>query len=113
MSATEKTNREDPAEIEERLRASREALAADVDALAARFSPKEQAKQAGMRARSRIQETFSPLVEQAEGGLRGATAMVRRAQDGDGEAQRLVGAAVGSAAVLLAALAIGTRLARH
>ncbi|SPT53521.1 Protein of uncharacterised function (DUF3618) [Actinomyces bovis] len=57
MSSPERTR--DVAEIEAQLRASREALAADVDALAARFSPKEQAKQAGKRLGYRLRSALT------------------------------------------------------
>lgn len=100
------------AEIEARLQASREALAADVDALAARFSPKGQARQAGRRALDRAQGALSPLLQHTESGLRSAASAVRQAQAGDAEARRLLGAVAGSATVLLAALAIGSRVAR-
>lgn len=100
------------AEIEARLQASREALAADVDALAARFSPKGQARQAGRRLRQRTQGALSPLLQHTEAGLRSAAGAVRQAQAGDAEARRLLGAVAGSATVLLAALAIGSRVAR-
>lgn len=100
------------AQIESRLQASREALAVDVAALAARLSPREQACQAGRRARNRFQAALDPLLQQAEAGLRGAASTVRQAQEGDVAARRLLGTVAGSASVLLAALAAGSRFAR-
>lgn len=102
-----------PAQIEAQLEASRLELARDVDALAARFSPKEQASQALHQARARLEDTLSPLLDQVEDGLGAASRTLREAQEGDPQAQRRLGAFVTATTAVLAALAIGARLSRR
>ncbi len=102
-----------PEQIEAELDASRQALASDVDALAARFSPKEQASHALQQARTKLEEAFNPLLDQVEDGLAAASRTLREAQEGDSQAQRRLGAFVTATTAVLAALAIGAHLSRR
>ncbi|RJF41919.1 DUF3618 domain-containing protein [Actinomyces sp. 2119] len=88
-----------PEQIEERLRAQRQALAASVDELAARVDPRTQARQTSQQLRGRAEARIAVLRQRAEAyGV--STEMA---------------AALGAAAVasLLAAVLTASRLARR
>ena len=113
-----------PEQIEERLRAQREALAASVDEFASRIDPRTQAKEAGEHLREQAAAGAGRLREQAEAGAgrlrEGARRWAEhaeetweRAKQGDSEASsRLAKAAAVAGGVVTAGIVL-TRLARH
>ena len=113
-----------PEQIEERLRAQREALAASVDEFASRIDPRTQAKEAGEHLREQASAKADHLREQAEAGAgrlrEGARRWAEqaeetweRAKQGDSEASsRLAKAAAVAGAVVTAGVVL-TRLARR
>ena len=112
-----------PEQIEERLRAQREALAASVDEFASRIDPRTQAKEAGEHLREQASAKADHLREQAEAGAgrlrEGARRWAEqaeetweRAKQGDSEASsRLAKAAAVAGGVVTAGIVL-TRLAR-
>ena len=113
-----------PEQIEERLRAQREALAASVDEFASRIDPRTQAKEAGEHLREQASAKAEHLREQAtagagrlrEGARRWAEQAEEtweRAKQGDSEASsRLAKAAAVAGGVVTAGIVL-TRLARR
>ena len=113
-----------PEQIEERLRAQREALAASVDEFASRIDPRTQAKEAGEHLREQASAKADHLREQAEAGAgrlrEGARRWAEqaeetweRAKQGDSEASsRLAKAAAVAGGVVTAGIVL-TRLARR
>ena len=113
-----------PEQIEERLRAQREALAASVDEFASRVDPRTQAKEAGEHLREQASAKADHLREQAEAGAgrlrEGARRWAEqveetweRAKQGDSEASsRLAKAAAVAGGVVTAGIVL-TRLARR
>ena len=113
-----------PEQIEERLRAQREALAASVDEFASRIDPRTQAKEAGEHLREQASAKADHLREQAvagagrlrEGARRWAEQAEEtweRAKQGDSEASsRLAKAAAVAGGVVTAGIVL-TRLARR
>ena len=113
-----------PEQIEERLRAQREALAASVDEFASRIDPRTQAKEAGEHLREQASAKAEHLREQAEAGAgrlrEGARSWAEqaeetweRAKQGDSEASsRLAKAAAVAGGVVTAGIVL-TRLARR
>ena len=113
-----------PEQIEERLRAQREALAASVDEFASRVDPRTQAKEAGEHLREQASAKAEHLREQAtagagrlrEGARRWAEQAEEtweRAKQGDSEASsRLAKAAAVAGGVVTAGIVL-TRLARR
>ena len=77
-----------PEQIEERLRAQREALAASVDEFASRIDPRTQAKEAGEHLREQASAKAEHLREQAEAGAgrlrEGARRWAEQAEAGAG-----------------------------
>ena len=113
-----------PEQIEERLRAQREALAASVDEFASRIDPRTQAKEAGEHLREQASAKAEHLREQAEAGAgrlrEGARRWAEqaeetweRAKQGDSEASsKLAKAAAVTGGVVTAGIVL-TRLARR
>ena len=113
-----------PEQIEERLRAQREALAASVDEFASRIDPRTQAREAGEHLREQASAKADHLREQAEAGAgrlrEGARRWAEqaeetweRAKQGDSEASsRLAKAAAVAGGVVTAGIVL-TRLARR
>ena len=113
-----------PEQIEERLRAQREALAASVDEFASRVDPRTQAREAGEHLREQASAKAEHLREQAEAGAgrlrEGARRWAEqaeetweRAKQGDSEASsRLAKAAAVAGGVVTAGIVL-TRLARR
>ena len=113
-----------PEQIEERLRAQREALAASVDEFASRVDPRTQAREAGEHLREQAVAGADRLREQAEAGAgrlrEGARRWAEqaeetweRAKQGDSEASsRLAKAAAVAGGVVTAGIVL-TRLARR
>ena len=113
-----------PEQIEERLRAQREALAASVDEFASRIDPRTQAKEAGEHLREQASAKADHLREQAaagagrlrEGARRWAEQAEEtweRAKQGDSEASsRLAKAAAVAGGVVTAGIVL-SRLARR
>ena len=113
-----------PEQIEKRLRAQREALAASVDEFASRIDPRTQAKEAGEHLREQASAKAEHLREQAaagagrlrEGARRWAEQAEEtweRAKQGDSEASsRLAKAAAVAGGVVTAGIVL-TRLARR
>ena len=113
-----------PEQIEERLRAQREALAASVDEFASRIDPRTQAREAGEHLREQAAAGAGRLREQAEAGAgrlrEGARRWAEqaeetweRAKQGDSEASsRLAKAAAVAGGVVTAGIVL-TRLARR
>ena len=113
-----------PEQIEERLRAQREALAASVDEFASRIDPRTQAKEAGEHLREQASAKADHLREQAEAGAGRLREAARRwaeqaeetwerAKQGDSEASsRLAKAAAVAGGVVTAGIVL-TRLARR
>ena len=113
-----------PEQIEERLRAQREALAASVDEFASRIDPRTQAKEAGEHLREQAVSGADRLREQAEAGAARLREGARRwaeqaeetwerAKQGDSEASsRLAKAAAVAGGVVTAGIVL-TRLARR
>ena len=88
---------EGPEDIEARLRAQRETLAASVDELAARVDPRTQARQAGEDLRDRADTTASELRDRAADLVGRARRAIEDARAGDSEAIKRVAAVAGGA----------------
>ncbi|OLO77776.1 hypothetical protein BKH18_05575 [Actinomyces oris] len=113
-----------PEQIEERLRAQREALAASVDEFASRVDPRTQAKEAGEHLREQASAKAEHLREQAtagagrlrEGARRWAEQAEEtweRAKQGDSEASSKLAKAAAVAGGVVTAGIVLTRLARR
>ena len=113
-----------PEQIEERLRAQREALAASVDEFASRIDPRTQAKEAGEHLREQASAKADHLREQAaagagrlrEGARRWAEQAEEtweRAKQGDSEASSKLAKAAAVAGGVVTAGIVLTRLARR
>ena len=113
-----------PEQIEERLRAQREALAASVDEFASRIDPRTQAKEAGEHLREQASAKADHLREQAvagadrlrEGARRWADQAEEtweRAKQGDSEAASKLAKAAAVAGGVVTAGIVLTRLARR
>ena len=113
-----------PEQIEERLRAQREALAASVDEFASRIDPRTQAREAGEHLREQASAKAEHLREQAEAGAgrlrEGARRWAEqaeetweRAKQGDSEASSRLAKAAAVAGGVVAAGIVLTRLARR
>ena len=124
-----------PEQIEERLRAQREALAASVDEFASRVNPRTQAKEAGEHLREQASAKADHLREQAAAGagrLREqaeagagrlheearrwadqAEETWERAKQGDSEATSALAKAAAVAGAVVTAGVVLTRLARR
>lgn len=99
-----------PEQIEARLRAQREELAASVDDLAARVDPRVQARAAGEQLRERAQSAGSDLRTRVSDLGERARRTVERAQEGDSEALTAVLAAAGG--LVATGLVLGRLLRR-
>ena len=113
-----------PEQIEERLRAQREALAASVDEFASRVDPRTQAREAGEHLREQARARADHLREQAvagadrlrEGARRWAEQAEEtweRAKQGDSEASSKLAKAAAVAGGVVTAGIVLTRLARR
>ena len=113
-----------PEQIEERLRAQREALAASVDEFASRIDPRTQAREAGEHLREQAAAGAGRLREQAEAGAgrlrEGARRWAEqaeetweRAKQGDSEASSKLAKAAAVAGGVVTAGIVLTRLARR
>ena len=113
-----------PEQIEERLRAQREALAASVDEFASRVDPRTQAKEAGEHLREQASAKADHLREQAEAGASRLREEARRwaeqaeqtwerAKQGDSEATSTLAKAAAVAGAVVTAGVVLTRLARR
>ena len=113
-----------PEQIEERLRAQREALAASVDEFASRVDPRTQAREAGEHLREQAVAGADRLREQAEAGAgrlrEGARRWAEqaeetweRAKQGDSEASSQLAKAAAVAGGVVTAGIVLTRLARR
>ena len=113
-----------PEQIEERLRAQREALAASVDEFASRIDPRTQAKEAGEHLREQASAKADHLREQAEAGAgrlrEGARRWAEqaeetweRAKQGDSEASSRLAKAAAVAGGVVTAGVVLARLARR
>ena len=113
-----------PEQIEERLRAQREALAASVDEFASRVDPRTQAREAGEHLREQAVAGADRLREQAEAGAgrlrEGARRWAdqaeetwERAKQGDSEATSALAKAAAVAGGVVTAGIVLTRLARR
>ena len=113
-----------PEQIEERLRAQREALAASVDEFASRIDPRTQAKEAGEHLREQASAKADHLREQAAAGAGRLREEARRwaeqaeetwerAKQGDSEASSKLAKAAAVAGGVVTAGIVLTRLARR
>ena len=113
-----------PEQIEERLRAQREALAASVDEFASRVDPRTQAREAGEHLREQASAKADHLREQAvagagrlrEGARRWAEQAEEtweRAKQGDSEASSRLAKAAAVAGDVVTAGIVLTRLAHR
>ena len=113
-----------PEQIEERLRAQREALAASVDEFASRVNPRTQAKEAGEHLREQAAAGAGRLREQAEAGAGRLHEEARRwadqaeetwerAKQGDSEATSALAKAAAVAGAVVTAGIVLSRLARR
>ena len=113
-----------PEQIEERLRAQREARAASVDEFASRVDPRTQAREAGEHLREQASAKAEHLREQAvagagrlrEGARRWAEQAEEtweRAKQGDSEASSKLAKAAAVAGGVVTAGIVLTRLARR
>ena len=113
-----------PEQIEKRLRAQREALAASVDEFASRIDPRTQAREAGEHLREQAAAGAGRLREQAEAGAgrlrEGARRWAEqaeetweRAKQGDSEASSKLAKAAAVAGGVVTAGIVLTRLARR
>ena len=113
-----------PEQIEERLRAQREALAASVDEFASRIDPRTQAKEAGEHLREQASAKAEHLREQAEAGAGRLREETRRwaeqaeetwerAKQGDSEASSKLAKAAAVAGGVVTAGIVLSRLARR
>lgn len=101
---------EGPEDIEARLRAQRETLAASVDELAARVDPRTRARLAGEDLRGRADAAATGLRGRAEDLANRARRTIEDARAGDAEAIRRVAAVAGGA--LAVSLVVGRLLRR-
>ena len=113
-----------PEQIEERLRAQREALAASVDEFASRVDPRTQAREAGEHLREQASAKADHLREQAAAGAGRLREEARRwaeqaeetwerAKQGDSEASSKLAKAAAVAGGVVTAGIVLTRLARR
>ena len=113
-----------PEQIEERLRAQREALAASVDEFASRVDPRTQAREAGEHLREQASAKADHLREQAAAGADRLREQARRwaeqaeqtwerAKQGDSEATSTLAKAAAIAGTVVTAGVVLTRLARR
>ena len=113
-----------PEQIEERLRAQREALAASVDEFASRVDPRTQAKEAGEHLREQASAKADHLREQAAAGADRLREQARRwaeqaeqtwerAKQGDSEATSTLAKAAAVTGAVVTAGVVLTRLARR
>ena len=113
-----------PEQIEERLRAQREALAASVDEFASRIDPRTQAKEAGEHLREQASAKADHLREQAAAGADRLREEARRwaeqaeetwerAKQGDAEATSALAKAAAVAGGVVAAGIVLSRLSRR
>ncbi|WP_314932398.1 DUF3618 domain-containing protein [Actinomyces oris] len=106
-----------PEQIEERLRAQREALAASVDEFASRVDPRTQAREAGEHLREQASAKADHLREQAAAGAgrlrEQAEETWERAKQGDSEASSKLAKAAAVAGGVVTAGIVLTRLARR
>ena len=113
-----------PEQIEERLRAQREALAASVDEFASRVDPRTQAKEAGEHLREQASARADQLREQAAAGAGRLREEARRwaeqaeetwerAKQGDSEATSALTKAAAVAGGVVTTGIILARLARR
>ena len=113
-----------PEQIEERLRAQREALAASVDEFASRVDPRTQAREAGEHLREQASARADHLREQAAAGAGRLREEARRwaeqaeetwerAKQGDSEATSTLAKAAAVAGGMVTAGIVLTRLARR
>ena len=113
-----------PEQIEERLRAQREALAASVDEFASRVDPRTQAREAGEHLREQASAKADHLREQAAAGADRLREEARRlaeqaeetwerAKQGDSEASSKLAKAAAVAGGVVTAGIVLTRLARR
>ena len=113
-----------PEQIEERLRAQREALAASVDEFASRIDPRTQAKEAGEHLREQASARADHLREQAVAGAGRLREEARRwaeqaeetwerAKQGDSEATSTLAKAAAVAGGVVTAGIVLSRLARR
>ena len=113
-----------PEQIEERLRAQREALAASVDEFASRVDPRTQAREAGEHLREQASAKAEHLREQAVAGAgrlrEGARRWAEQAEEtweratqGDSEASSKLAKAAAVAGGVVTAGIVLTRLARR
>ena len=113
-----------PEQIEERLRAQREALAASVDEFASRVDPRTQAREAGEHLREQATARADHLREQAVAGAGRLREEARRwaeqaeetwerAKQGDSEATSTLAKAAAVAGGVVTAGIVLTRLARR
>ena len=113
-----------PEQIEERLRAQREALAASVDEFASRIDPRTQAKEAGEHLREQASAKADHLREQAAAGADRLREQARRwaeqaeqtwerAKQGDSEATSTLAKAAAVTGAVVTAGVVLTRLARR
>ena len=113
-----------PEQIEERLRAQREALAASVDEFASRIDPRTQAKEAGEHLREQASAKADHLREQAAAGAGRLREEARRwaeqaeetwerAKQGDSEASSKRAKAAAVAGGVVTAGIVLTRLAHR
>ena len=113
-----------PEQIEERLRAQREALAASVDEFASRIDPRTQAKEAGEHLREQASAKADHLREQAAAGADRLREEARRwaeqaeetwerAKQGDSEASSKLAKAAAVAGGVVTAGIVLSRLARR
>ena len=113
-----------PEQIEERLRAQREALAASVDEFASRVDPRTQAREAGEHLREQASARADHLREQAVAGAGRLREEARRwaeqaeetwerAKQGDSEATSTLAKAAAVAGGVVTAGIVLSRLARR
>ena len=113
-----------PEQIEERLRAQREALAASVDEFASRVDPRTQAREAGEHLREQASARADHLREQAAAGAGRLREEARRwaeqaeetwerAKQGDSEATSTLAKAAAVAGGVVTAGIVLSRLARR
>ena len=113
-----------PEQIEERLRAQREALAASVDEFASRADPRTQAREAGEHLREQASAKADHLRKQAAAGADRLREEARRlaeqaeetwerAKQGDSEASSKLAKAAAVAGGVVTAGIVLTRLARR
>ena len=102
-----------PEQIEERLRAQREALAASVNEFASRVDPRTQAREAGEHLREQAEAGAGRLREGARRWAEQAEETWERAKQGDSEASSKLAKAAAVAGGVVTAGIVLTRLARR